>query len=49
MTGAAVVVANLAAGLLWDGYGAAAATSAMAAVFGFVALLALPLLPRSDR
>ena len=48
MTGAAVVVANLAAGLLWDGYGAAA-TFVMGAVFSSIALIALPLLPRSDR
>ncbi|WP_429813132.1 hypothetical protein [Ensifer sp. B1-9] len=48
MTGAAVVVANLAAGLLWDRYGAAA-TFVMGAVFSSIALIALPLLPRSDR
>ncbi len=47
-TGAAVVVANLAAGLLWDGYGAAA-SFVMGAIFSAAALLALPLLPRSNR
>nr|WP_077959681.1 MFS transporter [Ensifer adhaerens] len=47
-TGAAVVVANLAAGLLWDGYGAAA-TFVMGAIVSTAALLALPLLPRSYR